>query len=56
LTTFQRRKLGHNGETALTSKYFAAIPGGRPWTLSVALPGSVVTEYVQDSASMLLSY
>lgn len=41
----KRRKLGHNGEQPLTSKYFAAIPGGRDWTLSVALPGSVVTDW-----------
>ncbi|KAJ6780109.1 hypothetical protein PWT90_10423 [Aphanocladium album] len=47
---FKKRKVAHSGTLPLgggkSSKRFTPIQGGRPWTISIAVPGSILNKYV----------
>ncbi|KAJ3490199.1 hypothetical protein NLG97_g5830 [Lecanicillium saksenae] len=50
---FKKRKVAHSGTLPLgggkSSKRFTPIQGGRQWTISIAVPGSVLSKYVSRS-------
>lgn len=49
----KKRKVAHNGTLPLgggkPTKRFTPIQGGRQWTISIAVPGSILSKYASNS-------